>query len=182
MFCFHASRFALCKAARFFILVLVFSSLCASVVSSESWQGLIVADELSCPSYDRKRDFLDVEEAVIALQGLQSLYTGKAFDGPRNSEVDHIVALREAHDSGLCVADRATRHQFAYDLDNLTLASPRINRQKGARDAAEWLPPLSHCWFAERVIAIKLKYRLTVDADEVKSLAAALATCEEGAP
>ena len=183
MFRSHSPRFMLRNAAPVFILALLPSLLCASELDTEpSWRGLVVADELTCRSYDRKRDYLNIEEAVIARQGMASLYTGKTFDGPRDSEVDHIVALREAHDSGLCEADRALRHQFAHDLGNLTLASPRVNRQKGARDAAAWLPEVNQCWFAETVIRIKLKYGLTVDRQEVRALAAALATCKGDGP
>ena len=38
------------------------------------------------------------------------------------------MAASEAHDLGLCAADRATRAKFAQDLRNLTLASPQVNR------------------------------------------------------
>ena len=63
-----------------------------------------------------------------------------------------MVARSEAHDSGLCAADLATRHRFATDLLNLTLAGPRVNRyEKVDRDAAEWLPAQNRCWFAARV-------------------------------
>ena len=38
---------------------------------------------------------------------------------------------------------------IASDLDNLTIADPRVNRtQKGARDAAEWRPTRHGAWFA----------------------------------
>ena len=51
------------------------------------------------------------------------------------------MAASEAHDSGLCAADRATRKRFAKDLRNLTLASPQVNRhQKSGKDAGEWIP------------------------------------------
>ena len=45
--------------------------------------------------------------------------------GHTETDIEHIVATSEAHDSGLCAADRATRKQFAQDLRNLTLAPPR---------------------------------------------------------
>ena len=49
-----------------------------------------------------------------------------------------MVARSEAHDSGLCRADRETRRAFAADLLNLTLAAPPLNRYvKKAKDAAE---------------------------------------------
>lgn len=153
-----------------------------SLSAAETWRGLIVADESPCPSYDRKRDYLDAEQAVTARQGARSLYTGMEFDSLRDSQVDHIVAIREADESGLCRADRTTRHRFAYDLDNLTLASRSVNAQKGKRDAAEWLPAINRCWYAEKVIAIKLKYGLTVDRQEMQALDGILAGCEAHGP
>ena len=65
----------------------------------------------------------------------------------------------------LCVADAGTRRRFASDLLNLTLAAPAVNRhRKSGKDAGEWLPRVSRCWLAARVVADKRKYRLTVDA------------------
>ena len=88
------------------------------------------------------------------------------------------MALSEAHDSGLCAADAATRYRFALDLDNLTLASSRLNRyEKRAKDAAEWLPPLNRCWFVRTIIRIKRRYRLTVDRRERDALASVLGQC-----
>lgn len=120
-----------------------------------------------------------IEARIAERQGLVSLYTGRTFDNLRQSDIEHIVALSEAHDSGLCAADAATRHRFALDLDNLTLASPRLNRyEKRAKDAAEWLPPLNQCWFVRTVIKIKQRYRLTVDRWERDALADVLEQCE----
>ena len=71
-----------------------------------------------------------------------------SLDCQSETDIEHIVATSEAHDSGLYARDRATRARFASDLRNLTLASPRVDRhQKRAKDAAEWLPELNRCWF-----------------------------------
>lgn len=60
---------------------------------------------------------------------------------------------------------------FASDLDNLTLAAPALNRnQKGAKDAAEWLPDHNRCWFAARIEAMRLEYNLTIDRREAAAL------------
>ena len=65
-------------------------------------------------------------------------YTGTCFESTRQTDIEHIVAASEAHDSGLCAADPATKARFSRDLRNLTLASPQVNRhQKSGRDAAE---------------------------------------------
>lgn len=58
-----------------------------------------------------------------------------------DTDIERIVARSDAHDSGLCAADAATKTRFSSDLLNLTLASPAVNRsQKAAKDAAEWGP------------------------------------------
>ena len=80
-------------------------------------------------------------------------YTSRVFDNIRDTDIEHIVARSEAHDSGLCAADSATRKRFASDPLNLTPAAPNVNRhRKVAKNAAEWLPDLNRCWFADRVL------------------------------
>ena len=77
-------------------------------------------------------------------------------------------------DSGIA-ADR--RRAFAAELDNLTIADPTVNRsQKGARDAAEWMPARHQAWFAERVIEVKREYGLTIDPAERDALETLLAS------
>ena len=88
------------------------------------------------------------------------------------------MARSEAHDSGLCAANDAMRREFAADLLNLTLAGPTVNRhQKSGKDAAEWLPDMNTCWFADRVIQVRLKYELTVDQAEADALGLVLTGC-----
>ena len=84
----------------------------------------------------------------------------------------------EAHDSGLCGADAGTKRRFASDLLNLTLAASTVNRhQKSGKDAGEWMPRMNRCWFAGRVVAVKRKYGLTVDAREARALEGVLSGC-----
>ena len=53
-----------------------------------------------------------------------------------------------------------------------------MNRyQKVDNDAAEWLPPQNRCWFAARVIAVRQRYRLTIDRREADALDQVLAGC-----
>ena len=105
-------------------------------------------------------------------------YTGRCFASIRETDIEHIVARSEAHDSGLCAASVATRQAFARDLLNLTLASPEVNRhRKGARDVAEWLPALNQCWYVNQVVKVKLKYGLTMDRAEVQKAQEVLNSC-----
>ena len=109
-------------------------------------------------------------------------YTGTCFASARETDIEHIVAASEAHDSGLCAADAATKAQFARDLRNLTLASPRVNRhEKSGRDAAEWAPARNRCWFAARVVEVRQAYGLTIDRREAAALERILGGCESTA-
>ena len=105
---------------------------------------MTVAAEHRCSPY-RSEEYAypqAVEDEIIQrLGGLFSPYTNEAFNSKGDADIEHVVARAEAHDSGLCRADAATKRRFSRDLLNLTLASPRVNRnQKGAKDAAEWQP------------------------------------------
>ena len=120
-----------------------------------------------------------MEDRIVAeLGGVYGPYTGQWFASQSETDIEHMVARSEAHDSGLCAAGDATRRRFATDLLNLTLASPSVNRnQKRARDAAEWLPSQNRCWFAARVIAVRQKYQLTIDQREADALERVLERC-----
>ncbi len=105
-------------------------------------------------------------------------YTGTWFDSTSQTDIEHIIARSEAHDSGLCATDAATRRRFSSDLLNLTLASPSVNRsQKSGKDAAEWLPDLNQCWFAGRVVEVRQRYNLTIDRRERDVLEGVLSGC-----
>ena len=74
--------------------------------------------------------------------------------------------------------DAETRARFAADRRNLTLASPRMNRQeKSGKDAAEWVPDRNRCWFAARVLEVRRAYGLTIDRREAAALDRILAGC-----
>ena len=77
----------------------------------------------------------------------------------------------------MCTADMETKRTFAGDLLNLTLASPEVNGAKSNLDAFDWLPEKNQCWFAQRVIDVKLKYGMTVDKDEADALEGVLSAC-----
>ena len=53
-----------------------------------------------------------------------------------------------------------------------------MNQEKWSKDATEWLPDLNQCWFADRVVAVKRKYSLTMDRCEQKTLKRILSKCE----
>ena len=100
------------------------------------WRGLTIASENRCSPYDSD-DYSypqSVEDDIVRqLGGIFSPYTCESFDSTRETDIEHMIARSEAHDSGLCAADAGTRRQFARDLLNLTLASPSLNRSAEER-------------------------------------------------
>ena len=154
--------------------------------TAEIWRGIVIAPEHRCAPYDKRRDYRypqSVERDIVrALGAVYGPYTGRCFASARETDIEHIVATSEAHDSGLCAADAATQARFARDLRNLTLASRAVNRhQKSGKDAAEWLPARNRCWFAGRIVEVRRAYGLTIDAREVAALDRVLARCESTA-
>ena len=146
------------------------------------WQGLAVAPEDRCSDYesDDYHYSPSVEPRIVDTQGgIYGPYTGTWFDSIRETDIEHIVARSEAHDSGLCDADPETRDRFASDILNLTLASPSVNRHhKVAKDPSEWLPDLNECWYVDRVVQVRRKYQLTIDQAEAEAIDNVLAGCE----
>ena len=147
-----------------------------------TWRGLTIAAEQRCSEYDSD-DYSysqSVEPRIVAEMGdiIYGPYTGTWFASTKETDIEHMVARSEAHDSGLCMADDGTRKTFASDLLNLTLASETVNRhQKVANDPAEWLPDLNRCWFADRVVRVRAKYNLTIDQREADALDVVLSGC-----
>ena len=160
----------------------LFATSASSQDTTETWRGLVVAPENRCSPYDKRRDYpypQSIEPDIVRrLGGVYGPYTGTCFASSRETDIEHIVATSEAHDSGLCARDRAVRARFAADLRNLTLASPRVNRhQKSGKDAAEWLPVRNRCWFAARVVEVRRAYDLTINPREAVVLEQILAEC-----
>ena len=170
--------------AVFFTLVSHGSYLSPS--PAEEWRGLIVAPEERCAPYNADEySYPQSVEPGIAdrLGGVYSPYTCETFGKFTETDIEHIVARSEAHDSGLCSASPERKREFARAIRNLTLSAPHLNRNlKGAKDAADWTPEENKCWFAWRVIDVRLTYSLTIDRREADALDAILATCSESSP
>ena len=149
---------------------------------SNLWRGITIAPENRCSPYDsdQYRYSPSVEPRIVEAQGgIYGPYTGTWFESIKETDIEHIVARSEAHDSGLCAAGPATWSEFASDLLNLTLASPSVNRhQKSANDIAEWLPDLNQCWYVDRTVQVRREYGLTIDRAEADAVDRILAGCQ----
>ena len=165
------------------VLAVLLAKMAFSHGVSKTWRGLLLAPENRCSPYERKQDYpypQSIEQDIVRRLGsVYGPYTDTCFASTRQTDIEHIVATSEAHDSGLCAKDWAVCARFASDLRNLTLASPPVNRnQKSGKDAAEWLPAHNRCWFAARVVEVRRAYDLTIDRREAAVLEHVLANCD----
>ena len=112
----------------------------------------------------------------------RSAYDGVTTTNPSSFDVDHVVALKEAWDSGAWAWTPARRRAFANDLGDarsLRAVSASSNRSKSDRDPAQWLPPLTsfRCTYATEWVAVKVRWRLSVDRQEHAALRRILTAC-----
>ena len=111
-----------------------------------------------------------------------SAYDGLATKNPGDLQIDHMVPLKEAWDSGAAgwIADR--REAYANDLGDersLRAVSSSSNQSKSDHDPADWMPSMSssQCTYATEWVAVKARWRLSVDAAERTSLQNILGSC-----
>lgn len=104
-----------------------------------------------------------------------SAYDGVVVRDPRTLDIDHMVPLAEAWASGASSWNETTRRAYANDLGygrSLIAVTASTNRSKGDQDPAEWLPPrvAYRCTYISDWIAIKYRWRLSMDATEASTL------------
>lgn len=93
-------------------------------------------------------------------------------------QIDHVVPLAEAWVSGARRWGRDRREAFANDLHELLAVDGPTNMSKGDDDPAAWRPREGYqCAYARRWIAVKVRYRLAVDASEKSALEQMLGYC-----
>ena len=94
-------------------------------------------------------------------------------------DIDHVVALSNAWQTGAAYFDKTVRTQIANDPLNLLAVDSKLNRQKGDGDAATWLPPSKsfRCAYVARQVAVKAKYKLWVTEPEKVAITKILSSC-----
>lgn len=96
-------------------------------------------------------------------------------------DIDHLVALSNAWQTGAAYFDKSIRSQIANDPLNLLAVDAKLNRQKGDGDAATWLPPNKafRCEYVSRQVSVKAKYSLWVTPPEKEAITRVLNQCIE---
>jgi hypothetical protein len=110
-----------------------------------------------------------------------SEWDGYTTSDPSELQIDHVVALAEAWDSGADHWTAEQRDDFADDQINLLAVTAAANERKSDSDAAEWFPSRAeaNCLWSSTVVRVKAKWSLTVDQAEHDALANLLRTCAD---
>ncbi|MGW1116910.1 HNH endonuclease family protein [Streptomyces tanashiensis] len=106
-----------------------------------------------------------------------SYYDGQEVNDPAKLDIDHMVPLAEAWDSGASSWAPARREAYANDQGaaaSLVAVTARTNRSKADQDPREWMPPLpdAHCRYVSEWVATKLRWGLSADQGEAEALKA----------
>jgi hypothetical protein len=108
-------------------------------------------------------------------------YTGETTTNPSDVEIDHLVALKEAHDSGGASWPPAKKQAFAQDVTsgNLFVVMTSTNRSKSDRDPGEWLPADKKraCWYVMQWADVKRRWGLSMDKQEAEANRLLLTSC-----
>ncbi len=148
-------------------------------------------DGLGCDT----RDLVLIRESITLAQvdsvgcavvagDWRSLYDGLTTDQPGDLQVDHVVALKEAWDSGASEWPAAQLTAYANDLvDERTLraVTTSSNQSKGSSDPTEWLPPdlAARCEYLADWVSVKARWGLSIDRREYDAVANAAASCAD---
>lgn len=145
---------------------------------------------------DTRNDILDrdltaktfkpgTRDCLVLTGILADPYTATTIDFVRGSatssavQIDHVVALSDAWQKGAQQLSVEVRTAFANDPLNLLAVDGPSNQQKGAGDAATWLPPNKsyRCDYVARQISVKATYKLWVTQAEHDAMAKVLDGC-----
>ena len=139
-------------------------------------QEVLVAESVDLVTYT------DSGQCRVASGMWVGPYTGEQFNEPGMLDIDHMVPLGNAHQSGGWAWSPEQKRQYANDLsydNHLIAVQASANRAKGSRSPADWKPPDRGYWcqYAMDWIAIKNTWQLTAVEPEAEALGEMLGTC-----
>ncbi|MEU3031960.1 HNH endonuclease family protein [Streptomyces incarnatus] len=131
-----------------------------------------------------KRDGTNVvtNSACTATSGSwYSPYDGATWTSASDVDIDHLVPLAEAWDSGASKWTTAQRQAFANDVTRpqLLAVTDNVNQSKGDQDPATWIPSRTayDCTYVRAWVQVKYYYNLSVDPAEKTALQNDLSGC-----
>ena len=156
------------------------------------WITISRAGQVGCDS--RKSVIIDealvkptIEKGCVLTGGKWlSIYDNVEITDAGKLDVDHMVPLAEAWDSGASAWTDLKRQQYANDMTDprhLIAVTGSSNRSKSDQDPADWVPTNKTylCEYIANWVSIKVRWSLTVDQKELDTLKKDSASCTKKA-
>ncbi len=129
--------------------------------------------------------FTTASECRVATGVWIAPFSGLTVNDPSDLDIDHMIPLKNAHESGAWAWDAAKKEAYANSLDDpdhLIAVTASANRSKGAKGPESWKPAEQSYWceYAQDWIRIKITWELAVTQEEANALLAMLEECEGG--
>ncbi|AIY00722.1 hypothetical protein ART_1123 [Arthrobacter sp. PAMC 25486] len=129
--------------------------------------------------------FTDGSLCTVAAGTMMEPYTGRQISFQRGKDssgaiqIDHVVALGNAWQTGAAALTAQQRQSLANDPLNLLAVDGPANQEKSDGDAATWLPPEKkiRCLYVARQISVKAAYQLWVTPAEKVAMERILGLC-----
>lgn len=139
-------------------------------------QEVLIAESLTEVTFEDSRD------CRVASGTWFDVYTGQIYLAPSGLDVDHLIPLANAHETGGWQWSPEQKQIFANDLsdpDSLIAVSASANRSKGARDPSDWKPTNSDAWcaYASAWSRLKERWGLATSGEEAEAIADMRSTC-----
>lgn len=124
------------------------------------------------------------DDCIVTSGTLNDPFSGEEIHFVRGADsgrvqIDHVVALMNAWETGAQQFSQEKRVLFANDPLNLLAVDGALNQQKGAADAATWLPPKKNfrCAYVARQVSVKAAYGLWMTLPEQEAVLRILRDC-----
>ncbi len=114
---------------------------------------------------------VDAGGCAVVAGDWYSRYDGATWTDPAELEIDHVIALKEAWDSGAWAWDDARLTAFGNDVDDvrsLVAVTGAENQAKSDKDPSNWLPSNADavCTYVADWTSIKARWGLSMDESE----------------
>ena len=141
-------------------------------------QEALIAESLVEVSFESER------KCRVTVGRWYGAFTGTFVEVPGDLDIDHLVPLKNAHESGGWTWSSAKKEKYANylgDPDHLIAVTKGANRSKGAKGPEEWRPPDEGYWcqYATDWAEVKMEWGLTMTQAETEAVIEMLDTCEE---
>jgi hypothetical protein len=161
-----------------------------------AWTHTTTYDRDLFPTWDIISGTCDTRETVLKRDGTgvvtstacsatsgtwKSPYDGATWTLASDLDIDHVVPLKNAWESGAWAWTTTKRESYANDLTDpqLIAVTDNVNQSKGDKSPDAWKPPLTsyYCTYARMWVKVKYVWALTITSAEKSTVSGMLGTC-----